>query len=194
MMLRIFRFSNAAFTLVEMSVAVILSTVISIFLMTLMTGFQKTAVELSGRTEAARDAIQVMYTLKNMIRKARAIQIDTDQWSINYDTGLDQLTLDADKKSIMLNGSKELGHGAILGFELKPLDSYFDEQSMPRVYQIILKIENPEAQHRSDRTKALEKALIFSTIVSRRVPTDKEPDPAWVKNEVPQCPPDCSGN
>lgn len=182
------------FTLVEMAIAVVLSTIISIFLMSLMTRFQQTAVELSGRTKAAKDAIMIMYTLKNMIRKADAVTPGLNDFNITTSKGQFDATYESSNQSIKLSETgKELGVGSILEFELKSLKSKFDVNTN-RAYQIIIKIRNPEAPYKNQPQKALEKALVFSTIVSQRVPLKLEEDPSWVKNEIEQCPPTCSAS
>lgn len=183
---------QGAFTLVEMAIAVVLSTIISIFLMSLMTRFQQTAVELSGRTKAARDAIMVMYTLKNMIRKAESVTPGVNAFSIKTSDGQFDATFEPDSQAIRLSdSSKVLGVGSIMEFELKSLQSKLDVNTN-RVYQIIIKIRNPEAPYKDQPQKALEKALVFTTIVSQRVPLKMEEDPNWVKNVMEQCPPNCS--
>lgn len=183
---------QGAFTLVEMAIAVVLSTIISIFLMSLMTRFQQTAVELSGRTKAARDAIMVMYTLKNMIRKAESVTPGVNAFSIKTSDDQFDATFEPDSQAIRLSdSSKVLGVGSIMEFELKSLQSKLDVNTN-RVYQIIIKIRNPEAPYKDQPQKALEKALVFTTIVSQRVPLKMEEDPNWVKNVMEQCPPNCS--
>ena len=64
----------------------------------------------------------------------------------------------------------------------------FDQQpnKHPSIYQIRLKLKNPEASEPSE-----ENELEFRTIVSERV-FQEIPDPAWVKNSEQGCPPDCS--
>ena len=83
-------FKTKAFTLVELGIAVVLASVISILLMTMMTRFQQTAVELSGRNKAANDSILIMYKLKNLIRNAK--QVDTQGSAFTVTLQMEKLT------------------------------------------------------------------------------------------------------
>ncbi len=192
------RLSNRAFTLVELGIAVVLASVISILLMTMMTRFQKTAVELSGRNKAAQDAIVIMYKLKNLIRNAAKIETLDSSFLVTFsDAKTNEVVFNSETGLIEWSGEyvdpwdKSLGSGTILGMSLKPLGQVGDIQ-VPRVFKLTLKLENPEARYRNEPTLALQKALIYSTIVSMRIPDGKkESDPSWVYNETDQCPPSC---
>ena len=67
-------FNRRAFTLVELGIAVVLASIISILLMTMMTRFQQTAVQLTGRNKAANDSILIMYKLKNLIMQRKSVK------------------------------------------------------------------------------------------------------------------------
>ena len=189
--------NNRAFTLVELGIAVALASLISILLMAMMTKFQQTAVELSGRNKAANDAILIMYKLKNLIRNAKQIDTQGPSFTVTFSDGkTNEVTFDSDTGLISWDGddvaiwNTKLGNGSLLAMNLeKP--KIADIQT-PRIYKLTLKIENPEARHRDDPVLAMQKALVYSTIVSMRIPDlQKESDPSWVMNSEKDCPPNC---
>ena len=193
-----FRLYKRAFTLVELGIAVVLASVISILLMTMMTRFQKTAVELSGRNKAAQDAILIIYKLKNLIRNAAKVETQSSSFTVYFkDDKTNTVTFNSDTGLIEWDGfdvplwDQSLGSGTLLGMTLKSL-SKVGEVNTPRVYKLTLKLENPEAPYRNEPALALQKALIYSTIVSMRIPVNKkESDPSWVLNSQQNCPPSC---
>ena len=194
-------FNTKAFTLVELGIAVVLASVISILLMAMMTKFQQTAVELSGRNKAANDAIIIMYKLKNLIRNAKQVNSQGSSFTVIYSDGkTDDVEFDPQTGLISWEGDdvalwdKNMGNGSLLAMNLESISKIGNIQT-PRVYKLTLKIENPEARHRSEPTLAMEKALVYSTIVSMRIPDlQKESDPSWVMNKEENCPPSCDSD
>ena len=194
-------FKTKAFTLVELGIAVVLASVISILLMTMMTRFQQTAVELSGRNKAANDSILIMYKLKNLIRNAKQVKTQGSAFTVTLPDGkTNEVTFDPQTGLISWDGDdvpmwdRSLGNGSLLSFNLES-KSEIGSIKTPRVFKLTLKIVNPEAPHRDEPSLAMQKALVYSTIVSMRIPDlQKESDPSWVMNSQEECPPSCGSN
>ncbi len=193
-----FGMNRRAFTLVELGIAVVLASVISILLMAMMTRFQQTAVQLTGRNKAANDSILIMYKLKNLIRNAKRVETQGSSFVVSFSDGKqDEVTFDSETGLISWEGDnvsswdRNLGNGTLLSMNLESISKIANIQT-PRLYKLILKIENPEAPYRNEPELALQKALVYSTIVSMRIPDlQRETDPSWVMNSDENCPPSC---
>ncbi|MBT3784130.1 prepilin-type N-terminal cleavage/methylation domain-containing protein [bacterium] len=177
------------FTLVEVMIAVVLSTMIAFFLLQIYAKFQKDATELTGKVAAARDANIVLQKIRMVLRGARDLEITGTGISGKNSKGeLFQLEYRPDKQGVEWTNppipkDKILGNRKIYKFEiLQPIPAY------PGIYQLVIHYKNPES-----RVPSEENALVFRSIVSERVPYgDRIPDPSWVMNSKDDCPPSCN--
>ena len=176
------------FTLVEVLIATVLATMISIFLMQLMSRGQSIASRFSGKIAAARDAHVILQKLKMALRGSRDVRIEGNGFSAKNARGEEfHVEYRPDRKALEWTNAptsmdRWLGTHQIYSFQMgKPLEEY------PQIYKLNLSFKNPEA-----RDPKPENALNFSTIVSERVPYgDRIPDKAWVPNAKDECPPSC---
>lgn len=172
------------FTLVETMIAVILSTMISYFLISLLYGGQKTATKYTGKVATIQQANTILHKLRMIFRGSKELDVANPSTvnGTSFEGGAFSILYRPDIEALEVSGAKKeiLGKGQIYSFEVKaPLSRY------KNIYQIKLKFKNPEASGPSEAN-----GLEFRTIVSERV-LQEVPDPAWVKNSNQECPPDC---
>jgi prepilin-type N-terminal cleavage/methylation domain-containing protein len=179
---------NRGFTLVEVMIATVLATMISIFLMQLMSRGQTIASRFSGKIAAARDAHVILQKLKMALRGSRDLRIEGTGFSAKNSNGAEyHIEYRPDRQGLEWTNAPStmdrwLGHRQIYAFQItQPLQNY------PQIYKLSLNFKNPEA-----RDPSPENALTFTTLVSERVPYgDRIPDKAWIPNAKDECPPSC---
>jgi prepilin-type N-terminal cleavage/methylation domain-containing protein len=179
-----------AFTLVEIMMATAISSVMAIFLLKLMTGAITSVSEQEGMMAVAKEASIVLKFMKRAIRESDTVAPAENSLETTTGKGYTySFTYEPDLKGVRAvwtsegGGERVFSQGHIEGFEVTQPDKNFSN-----IFKVIIKVTNPRK-----RGATIDDSFVYGALITQRVPK-KVPDPAWIPNDVQNCPPDCSSS
>ncbi|MBW7874566.1 MAG: prepilin-type N-terminal cleavage/methylation domain-containing protein [Candidatus Cloacimonetes bacterium] len=165
-----------AFTLVEIMIAVVIASVISIFLMTMLTRFTVDTSRIGNQGNASREISRILSTVKNYIRESASINAGEVSLSIGLHSGKTVVVNhEPGRKAIsVVEGTEQryMGQGSVYGFNISEFPGIHG------MYKITIKYENPRNPEEASEANALE----YSALVSQRAPTQGD-TVRWIPNK-----------
>jgi prepilin-type N-terminal cleavage/methylation domain-containing protein len=182
---------NRGFTLVEIMIATVVSTLMAMFMLRLMTDFSVQVSHTGEVMATARDASIILRIIKESIREAHEVTPGTDSFvtTVNETDGsLREMRFERIDDSMVISDSAKgtsvnYAKGNIYRLEVKPVDKYGN------IFRVILRMKNPQSNAEPNDDNTAE----FGCIVTQRV-DNSIPDKSWVPNEADACPDEAGNN
>ena len=168
--------SSKAFTLVEIMIAVVIASVISIFLMNMLTRFTVDTSRIGNQGNASREISRILSTIKNFIRESASINAGDVSLTIGLHTGKNVIVNHEPGRkaiSIVEDGKQRyMGLGSVYDLKITEFPG------IRGMFKITIKYENPRNPAEAEAANALE----YGALVAQRAPVQGD-TVRWVPNK-----------